>query len=95
MTTFLIGYDLNKEAANYSRKNKALLDLIKDEASGYWHHLDSSWIIVSERSAAEIRDTLVSVLDDNDELLVVKVSAPAAWHGFKKSGSEWLRNHLK
>ncbi|MFD1794726.1 SinR family protein [Paracoccus aurantiacus] len=95
MTTYLVGYDLNREGSNYSEKNKALIELIKDEANGYWHHLDSSWIINSSKTATLLRDRFKTVLDDDDELLVIKVSAPAAWHGFNKSGSDWLVKHIE
>lgn len=95
MACYLIGYDLNREGGNYSRKNQALTDLIKEEANGWWHHLESAWIINSDKTPAQLKDRFISVLDANDELLVIKVSAPAAWHGFEESGSSWLRNHLK
>lgn len=95
MATYLVGYDLNREGSNYSATNKALINLIKEEANGYWHHLDSSWIIVSEKTATQLRNKFKTVLDENDELLVIKVSAPAAWHGFKKTGSDWLIKYLK
>ncbi|GAD55509.1 hypothetical protein MBELCI_1561 [Limimaricola cinnabarinus LL-001] len=41
-----------------------------------------------------IRDTLKSVLDADDELLVVKLSGTGAWSGFSEKGSSWLKNNL-
>jgi len=90
MTTYMIGYDLNKAGKNYD----GLITKIKELANGYWHHLDSTWLINSTLTAVQIRDALMPFLDSDDELLVCVASLPAAWAGFNTSGSEWLRNNL-
>lgn len=90
MTTYMIGYDLNKAGKNYD----GLIAAIKEVANGYWHHLDSTWIIHSESSAIDIRDKLAAHLDSDDELLVCKIGAPGAWQGFNDRGSSWLKDNL-
>lgn len=90
MTTFMIGYDLNKAGKNYAD----LIAEIKEIGNGWWHHLDSTWLVVTDLSAVEIRDRLRPHLDSDDELLVAKISAPGAWAGFKESGSQWLLTNL-
>jgi len=85
----MIGYDLNKPLQNYQGLIKAL-----KEFDTWWHQLDSTWIVATEQTAEQIRDKLISYLDKNDELLVTKISAPAAWQGFNEEGSQWLRNQL-
>lgn len=57
-------------------------------------HLDSTWIIVSDMTAAQIRDDLSSFIDTDDELLVVKTCGVGAWHGFNDRGGKWLLDHL-
>ncbi|KNY21703.1 hypothetical protein AKJ13_15835 [Methylobacterium sp. ARG-1] len=94
MATYIIGYDLNREGANYSARNKALTDRIKELFPTYWHHLDSTWLVVSSYTAVQIRDDLGRFLDNNDELFVGTVGAPAAWKGFSQRGSSWLKSHL-
>lgn len=94
MATYIISYDLNKEGTNYSKKNKALIERIRDKFGTFWHHLDSVWIVVTDMSAVEIRDYLNPILDSNDELLVVKSGREAAWKGFSDKGSQWLVKHL-
>jgi hypothetical protein len=89
MTTYMIGYDLNKPLQNYND----LIQAIKAYGT-WWHHLDSTWIIQTEQTAAEVRDNLAQHIDTNDELLVAKISAPAAWRGFNEKGSQWLKDHL-
>jgi len=94
MATYLIGYDLDKEGAAYSEVNKKLTDAIKALFPTWWHNLDSTWIVVTDMSAAQIRDSLSSYIDSNSELLVVKLSGEGAWKGFNQKGSDWLKTHL-
>jgi hypothetical protein len=92
MKTYLIGYDLNRPrgADDYPK----LMDAIKVLANGYWHNLDSTWIIKSNSTAEAVRDALKVHTDGGDELLVVRLNGEGAWNGFPTSGSEWLKTHL-
>ncbi|MFK4823767.1 CRISPR-associated protein Cas2 [Paenochrobactrum sp. BZR 588] len=92
--SYFIGYDLNKEGDNYTSKNKKLRDHIKEKYPTYWCHLDSTFIVVTDKTAKDIRDDLKQFLDDNDELLVAKLTGEGAWSGFNDNGSNWLKNHL-
>lgn len=94
MTTYLIGYDLNKEGVAYTTANKALCDAIQRLFVTWWHHLDSTWIVVTNLSASQIRDQLQPYLDADDELLVLKSGGEGAWAGFNTSGSGWLKSNL-
>jgi len=90
MKTFLIGYDLNKAGQNY----EALFEAIKSIPNYWWHHLDSTWLIVTDdsKTAAGIRDILRRHIDANDELLIINVTgAERAWMGFNDKGSNWLK----
>ncbi|MGK3949509.1 hypothetical protein [Microbacterium sp. K2] len=88
MATLLIGYDLNKQK-NYPD----LIEAIKALSAAWWHHLDSTWLVVTNRSAEQARNVLVTHLDADDELLVIDVTGqPRAWHGFNEKGSDWLSN---
>lgn len=89
MATYLIGYDLNKQK-DYPK----LIDAIKALSGTWWHHLDSTWILVTNKSAADIRDILRKHIDGDDELLVVKLSGEGAWAGFNEQGSKWLKDNL-
>jgi hypothetical protein len=90
VSTYLIGYDLNKPEKDYPDLIKA----IKDLSENWWHHLDSTWIIKHAGAATRIRDALKPYIDSNDELLVVKLSGEGAWTGFNDKGSKWLKNDL-
>ena len=94
MTTYLICYDINKEGAAYSAANKVLIDAIKAKFTSWWHHLDSTWIVVTDMTAVQIRNYLKQYLDTNDELLVVRSGQESAWCGFNEKGSKWLNDNL-
>jgi hypothetical protein len=91
MKSYLIGYDLNRPrgAADYPN----LIAAIKNIGS-WWHHLDSTWVVKSDLSAAQIRDQLTPHIDSGDELLVTCLTGEAAWRGFNQEGSQWLKDHL-
>lgn len=90
MAIYMIGYDLNREGQDY----EPLIEAIKALGT-WWHHLDSTWIVETAATAVQIRDHLRPLIDDNDELLVARISAPAAWAGFNDRGSKWLKEHLR
>ncbi|MER9657620.1 hypothetical protein NKJ26_29910 [Mesorhizobium sp. M0152] len=90
----LIGYDLNREGANYSAKNTALRNHIKERYPKYWAHLDSTFTVVTDLTAELIRHDLLPFVDENDELLVVELTHEGAWHGFSEKGRNWLLKDL-
>ena len=91
MSVLLVGYDLNKPAEDYS----GLIGKIKEIGDGWWHYLDSTWLITTSATPAHVRDALISHLDTNDELLVLDVSHDAwATYGVAKSGTDWLHKYL-
>lgn len=82
-------YDLRKPGSNYNK----LYNAIKEY--GVWAKItESSWAIVTESTATEIRDNLVSYLDNNDRLFVIKSGHNSAWRNVIAS-SEWFKKHLK
>ncbi|MFJ1554174.1 hypothetical protein [Streptomyces mirabilis] len=87
----LIGYDLNRPGQDY----KDLIEAIKELANGYWHHLDSTWIIRTEKSTSEVRNALKGHIDSGDELLVIDVSGDLwATAGMSESANDWLRKYV-
>jgi len=89
LKTYMIGYDLNSPGQGYDELIKAIKAL-----GTWWHCLDSTWLIRSELTAAQIRDHLKQFTDSNDELLVARMSGEGAWIGFNTKCSEWLKNNL-
>jgi len=92
MRTYLVSYDLNSPRGtnDYTNLHKAL----KEHSGWWWHYLDSTWIIKSNMSAAQIRDILKQYIDSGDELLVVRMSGEWASVGFSKEANDWLYSHI-
>ncbi len=92
MATFMIGYDIHPSRGESYDK---LIEGIK-ALGGWWHHLDSTWLVKSALTAVQIRDRLWSLMPySDDQLLVINVSGDeAAWEGFDQSGSSWIKSNL-
>lgn len=68
MTAYCVSYDLNKLGQNYDPLYKEL-----KSSPGWWHDLDSTWLISTQETAEQLANRLLAHLDKNDRLLVIKV----------------------
>lgn len=88
MALYQVSYDLRKV-----RDYHALYERIRSYGT-YARVLESSWIIRTNRSPDEIRDYLAEVMDQDDGLLVVKLTGEAGWRGLKDDRyggtSKWI-----
>lgn len=89
MKTYLVSYDLNRPVQNYTDLIAALKQYPR-----WWHYLDSTWLLKTNDSAANIRDSLARYIDSNDELLVVALTGESAWRGFSNEASQWLNDYI-
>lgn len=94
MGIYVIGYDLHPvRGETYDE----LIEAIKGIGSTYWHCLDSTWIVVTNLTAVQVRDRLWQHMKADDQLLVMTFTkgTVTAWEGFNKGNcAEWLRNNL-
>jgi hypothetical protein len=88
LAVYLIGYDLH-EGQDYSDLEEAIRNI-----GTWWHCLDSTWLVVSDRTAASIRDGLLNHIRSDDKLLVMLYGGVAAWYGFTGNCQDWLTNNL-
>lgn len=87
MTCYIISYDLVKE-----RDYEKLYEAIKSYDN--WARItESTWAIITNKSAKEVRDNLVKSLDGDDKLIVIKSGEEAAWKNASCS-NEWLKKNL-
>ena len=70
-------------------------DLCSESSPDSFHKLQSSYLIESDRTAVELRDSFKEILGPDDVLYVGMVSAPAAWIGYSKEVTEWIINKLQ
>lgn len=88
MKVYQICYDLRKQ-----RNYDALYERIKKLGS-WCHALESSWMVATALSSAQIRDDLKLALDRDDGLLVTRLQGEAAWYGLSDEISRWLKDQL-
>jgi hypothetical protein len=82
-------YDLRESGRNYTKLHEAI------KAYGIWAKItESTWGIVTDSTATEIRDNLSSYMDSNDRLFVIKSGHNSAWKNVIAS-NEWFKKHLK
>lgn len=89
MPAYLVGYDLSKPGQKYDELFKEL-----KKYRGWWHHLDSTWIVLTEEKPSEIRDRLGDYIDPGDELAVFGVNGSWATKGISSKGNDWLHSNL-
>lgn len=79
-------------------KDSAKLISLKEGLKSYGSYCpinESAWAIVTENTAAQIRDHLMSLIDINDSLFVVRSGAEAAWRlVYGQAHTDWLKKYL-
>jgi hypothetical protein len=92
LAPILIAYDI------HPAQGAAYDDLVQKIQSlgAWWHHLETVWIVRSERTPEEIRDILKASIGADDQLLVLDISGDrAGWAGVSDAGSKWLRENIE
>jgi len=89
MNTYLVSYDLINPGQNYHK----VIALLKTY-TGWAKPLESTWLIKSPATAAQVRDHIMTVLDRNDKLLVITATAPAAWSNLDPQVTKWIQDEL-
>lgn len=86
---YIVSYDLSVPGQRYEE----LFSLIDKE--GAWARLGgSAYLLESNKTAVELRDSFKAALDNNDKLYVGIVNAPAAWTGMPDEVTEWIKKRL-
>ena len=88
MACYMIGYDLNSPGQDYIE----LVEAIEHLGTKSWQCLNAAWLVVTDKTAVEIRDELKLYVDRNDELLIAELSGHAAWRGGDRDFSEGLKD---
>jgi hypothetical protein len=91
VASILIAYDIHPaQGAAYDDLFQAIQSF-----GAWWHHLETVWIVRSEKTPKEIRDILKEYIGADDQLLVLDISGDrAGWVGVSEAGSKWLKEIL-
>lgn len=85
MNVYAICYELNRPGHSYKDMHKTIA-----EFGHWWHQLDSTWLLRTEKTANEVARALRSHMAPNDRLLVIQVTDDyQGW--LPKEAWEWIR----
>jgi len=85
---YAVNYDLVKPGRDYD----GLYESIKSLGT-WWHYLESTWLVETSKSAAQIFAALQPHIDSNDNVLVIAVGSDyAGW--LPKKAWDWIRSHM-
>lgn len=88
MSVYCVTYDLNRAGQNYDQLYRELRS-----SPGYWHELESIWLISTSENAQQLSSRLLRHIDNNDNLLVIKVVKD--FQGWLPNDAwTWLNNHV-
>ena len=86
-------YIVSFEVATAATKNR-LTGLLKAYGN-YCPINDTCWAIMTDNSAAQIRDYLKTSLQENDRIFVVRSGTGAAWlNAYGQANTDWLKKNL-
>ncbi len=85
---YLITYDLKKPGKDYT----SLHNTIKT-ASTWWHYLESTWIIKTDRPVEYWSDKIRSITDGNDNFLIVDITQQKRQGWLPQKAWEWIRKN--
>jgi hypothetical protein len=89
MSAMLITYDLHSPGQNY----EAVHEKIK-ELGEWWHFLESTWIVVTTKTASAVWDHLAGACDKNDSFLIVNITSDSYSGWLPQAAWDWLRKHV-
>lgn len=87
MNKYLITYELNNKSKDY-------IDLYnKIKTYSWWHYIESTWIIKTDKDANTINTSLRPFIDESsDFLLVVKIENSERQGWLPKKAWDWLKS---
>jgi hypothetical protein len=88
MPCYVVSYELKQPRTQY-------LDFIEALKSydSWAQVLDATWVVVSDRTAVEVRDHLAEFLDTGDGIFVQESGRESAWQDVR-CDNQWLRDQL-
>ncbi len=89
MAIHSVSYDLHKV-----RDYKSLWGAL--EKLGAVRVLESQWLVSANQSAASLRDSLQTQVDNDDSIVVLELDSAKGWatRHAKSDGVAWLKKHI-
>ncbi len=79
---------------DYTIPLENLHNAIKSNSFSYWHHLNDTWIVRTNKNVNEFYNLLATNISNSDRLLVVEIKRNyQGW--LNKDAWDWLNNEFK
>jgi hypothetical protein len=85
MSLLLVSYDLKVPGKDYNK----LYETLKT-APGWWHHLESTWILSTSDSVNTWADRIRATMDENDFFMVVDITNKPYNGWLPKKAWDWI-----
>lgn len=90
MNVYLVTYDLKQLGRNYT----PLYEILKS-AVGWWHYLESTWLLASPLTIEEWQQRIRGVIDQNDLFMIIRLDRGIVYTGWlQQKAWEWMRQSL-
>lgn len=87
MAVICVTYDLH----NPGQRWKDIDEVMKGLGAG--RVLQSAWL-VANRTPAEVWTAIKVHIDENDDVLLMRITSATQWYGLSKEWTEWLQKNL-
>ena len=88
MKAYSITYDLKAPGRDYEN----LYEAIK-KTGKWWHYLESTWLVITDKTSQQIWDSLAPTIDKNDLLLIIEIRKNR--HGWlPEKAWEWIDKNV-
>lgn len=87
MRVYIVSYELRKKK-NYTGLHEQL-----KASEGWWHYLDSTWLIATQEDANQLYNRLAPHLDREDSILIIQAATDMqGW--LPKEAWDWIGREL-
>lgn len=91
MNKFLISYDLGLPESLSDYQNLKTYIRSFDQ---WAKPLQSVWLVISNKTAAQILDELKLKIDNNDKVLVIEIKDHWATRGISEKVTDWMQTNI-
>ena len=89
MKCYIVNFETSSSEVNEKVKEKLKL------YNGYCPISDNCWAILTDKSAAQIRDSISLVIESGDRIFVLRSGSEGAWKNtYGEKNSKWLKENL-
>ncbi len=88
MRVYVVSYDLRKPGRDY----KGLSDELQ-RLPGWWHYLESTWLVSTQEDANQLYNRLREHLDVDDSILILQAGTDVqGW--LPEEAHKWIQQNL-